>query len=290
MNEILFKIHSFLDKANRGPVEVSDEILDEFAANCRAALKRQFADKRNEKFTIRMSNIGRPLCVLQQEQSGVAGEVPSPWHKSKMLTGDVIEASAIAIMRLAGVNVEAVSQPVSLDIGGITIDGTYDTKIGGAIYDVKSASPYAFANKFSEGSFPSMVADDAFGYVAQGFGYAEADTSRFGGWIAVDKVTGEWSVSETPSDTTTYQAARAASLQKIADNVKALTEKTPFTRCFEEVDETYYGKPTGNKVLPFNCEYCAFKSTCWPHMKALPTLGSKASNPKIKYYTHIKED
>ena len=278
----------FLDKANRETVELPDSLLDEFAANCRAALKKQFSDKRNENFTIRMSNIGRPLCTLQMEQAGTPAEVPSTFHKMKMLMGDLIENAAIAIMRASGVNIEAVSQPVSLDIAGITIQGTYDVKIDGRIYDIKSASPYSFSHKFAEGSFPQLLADDSFGYVAQGFGYAEADKSPFGGWIAVDKVSGEWSVSLVP-DGTEYEVARRNALDKISQNVSALTSNVPFARCFEDVPETYYKKSTGNKVLGFNCEYCAFKQACWPDMKVMSDLNSKGQSPKIKYYTHIEK-
>lgn len=279
----------FLDKANRETVELPDSLLDEFAANCRAALKKQFMDKRNERFTVRMSNIGRPLCTLQMEQAGTPAEQPSVFHKMKMLTGDVIEAGAIAIMRAAGVNVEETQGAVSLPVEGVTIQGTYDVKIDGKIYDIKSASAYAFSNKFGEDGFNNLRREDSFGYIAQGFGYAEAAGVPFGGWIAVDKTTGEWSVASTPNSDTEYEAARKDALDTIAKNVRALSSPTPFTRCFEDVPETYYKKPTGNRTLGFNCEYCAFKQACWPDMKVMSDLNSKGQSPKIKYYTHIEK-
>lgn len=286
MNEILFKVQAFLDRANRGTVELSDELLDEFAASCRAALKKQFNDKRNERFTIRMSNIGRPLCQLQMEAAGTDAEVPSYSHKMKMLIGDMIESAAVVIMKAAGIKVEAESQPVSLDIAGVTINGTYDVKIDGKIYDIKSASPYSFSHKFGEGGFSNLLADDSFGYVAQGFGYAEADNGKFAGWIAVDKVSGEWSVCDVP-DGPEYESARRSALDKIRTNVTALTQNEPFSRCFTDIDEVYYNKPTGHKILPFNCDYCPFKKACWPDMQTMPKLNSKGQFPKLVNYTYI---
>lgn len=287
MNEILFKVQAFLDRANRETVELSDELLDEFAASCRAALKKQFNDKRNERFTIRMSNIGRPLCQLQMEAAGTDAEVPSYSHKMKMLIGDMIEAAAITIMRAADVNVEKTQGAVHLQVEDVTIQGTYDVKIDGQIYDIKSASSYAFAHKFGEDGFRNLCSDDSFGYVAQGFGYAEADGARFGGWIAIDKSTGEWSVASVPSDQSEYEEARRDALDTITQNVKALSNGAEFKRCFTDVNELYYGKPTGNKVLPFSCEYCAFKSACWKSLKTLPKLSSKGQFPKLVNYTYI---
>ena len=40
--------------------------------------------------------------------------------------------------------------------------------------------------------------DDSFGYASQGFLYGESQKKDFGGWIAINKSTGEWTVCETP--------------------------------------------------------------------------------------------
>lgn len=282
------QVQAFLDRANREAVEITDETLDEFAAACRQALKRQFTEAPKNKFTIRMSNVGRDLCALQMEQAGTSGEILPYNHKMKMLMGDMVEAASIAVMRSAGVSVQGTQKKVSLDIAGTTINGTLDIEIDGEIYDIKSASTWSFQNKFSEGSFDKLKADDGFGYVAQGFGYAEAEKKRFAGWIVVDKTTGEWSVSETPSGAA-YEAARKESLAKIETNVKALTSNTAFKRCHTDLAETYYKKPTGNRVLNMHCGFCAFKQACWPDAKQLPQQSSKGQFPKMVWYTQIKD-
>lgn len=38
-------------------------------------------------------------------------------------------------------------------------------------------------------------------------------------------------------------------------------------REYEPEVETYYKKPTGRKILPWQCSYCAFNSHCWPRAK-----------------------
>ena len=42
--------------------------------------------------------------------------------------------------------------------------------------------------------YNNIKKDDVFGYVPQGYLYAEAAGSTFGGWIAINKATGEWAV------------------------------------------------------------------------------------------------
>ena len=53
--------------------------------------------------------------------------------------------------------------------------------------------------KFGEdGGFNEVVKDDTFGYASQGFLYGESQKKNFGGWIVINKSTGEWVVCETP--------------------------------------------------------------------------------------------
>ena len=47
MSDILHKVQSYLDKANKDPVEVSDKLLEEFGEACKSALHKQF--RRREK-------------------------------------------------------------------------------------------------------------------------------------------------------------------------------------------------------------------------------------------------
>ena len=74
-------------------------------------------------------------------------------------------------------------------------------QISNKIYDIKTASPYAFDSKFGEwGGYNKIKEDDTFGYVAQGYSYSYAGKSKFGGWIAINKSTGEWAICEAPEE------------------------------------------------------------------------------------------
>ena len=82
----------FLAEANKASVEISDELIEEFGEACKSAFKKQFTDKRQENFSYRMSNIGKPLCQLQMEKKGIKGEGLPYNIKMRNLFGDLIEA------------------------------------------------------------------------------------------------------------------------------------------------------------------------------------------------------
>lgn len=289
---IELRLQAFLDLLNRESVDVSDELLDEFASHCREAMRRLLRESGSRKrFTLRMSNVGKPLCQLQMEALGVSSH-PEPYNMPmKMLFGDLVEATVLTMLKASGVNVQSTNQHVTLNIADIEINGTYDVKIDDKIYDIKSASDYSFRKKFhSEGDGVSgLTENDPFGYVGQGFGYAEADGSKFGGWIAVNKETGEVAVLEIPDDYT-YIHRHQEALNRIEETAKAITSKQPFKRLFTDEPEVYYKNKTGNRILPSVCAYCSFRRACWPDTQYRPTLASKGKNPKWVHYTYIDEE
>ena len=286
MVDILSKVQMFLTEANKTSVEIPDELIEEFGDACKEAFKKQFTKKRQTKFSYRMSNIGKPLCQLQMEKKGVKGEGLPYNFKVRNLFGDLIEAAAITIMKSAGIEVKDVQKEVTIKDNGDEINGTMDIKIGGKVWDIKSASPYAFANKFGDsGGFDAVVKDDTFGYVSQGYLYGEADKTQFGGWIVVNKSTGEWCVTETPFEDTKYKK-EALSLAK--SNIKKLKDSSPFKRCFNDEEEFYYKKPTGNKILGIACSFCPYKKPCWgDKIQYLPQQQSRGKNPKWLWYTKV---
>jgi hypothetical protein len=286
MNSILTKVQMFLAEANKASVEVSDELINEFGEACKDAFKKQFTEKRKTDFAYRMSNIGRPLCQLQMEKSGAKQETMPYNFKMRNLFGDLIEAAAITIMKSSGIEVTDIQKKVNLKTEGNKINGTMDIKIGGKVWDIKSASPWSFTNKFGDnGGFDSVAKDDTFGYVSQGYMYGEADKSDFAGWIVINKSTGEWCVTETPEQDEEYKET-AVTIAK--NNIKALEEDKPFERCFEDTEELFYKKPTGNKVLGLTCSFCPFKRACWgEELQYLPQQQSKGKYPKWVWYTKV---
>ena len=286
-NQILENVQSFLKMATDDSVAVSDKLIDEFGEMCKDAFRKQFTDKREKSFRARMSNIGKPLCQLQMEKSNAKPEGQPYNNKMRNTFGDLIEALAVTIIKASGIKVDSTQKSVSYNIDKSKIDGTYDIEIGKSIYDIKSASPWAFEHKFGdEGGFNSIVEDDSFGYLSQGYLYSESENKRFGGWIVINKSTGEWLVTETPTEDEKYKNI-AINLSK--ENLHALDEGKPFRRCFSDIEETFRKIPTGNKVLGIVCSFCPYKFPCWgkDKLQYLPQQQSKGKSPKWVYYTEV---
>ncbi len=286
MNDILHKVQIYLSKVTKEPVEISDKLVEEFGEACKNALRKQFSEERRKEFKPRMSNIGRPLCQLQMEAQNVKGEGQPYNVKMRNTFGDLIEALAVFVLKSAGVKLEDEQKNVKYKFNGSTIEGRLDVKIDKKIWDIKSASPYSFKNKFGEaGGFDTVVKDDAFGYVSQGYLYGESERLPFGGWIVVNKSTGEWVVCDTPLVDDHH---RVKAIKNAEDNMKSIQNKKPFKKCYSEIEETFRTKKTGNKILGFVCSYCPYKLPCWgSELQLLPQQQSQSKNPKWVWYTEV---
>jgi len=286
MSDILIKVQKYLDKVSKSPVQADKKLVEEFGEACKNALLKQFTEDRRSKFEIRMSNAGRPLCQLQMEAKGVKGEGQPYNVKIRNTFGDLIEALALFIMKSAGVNIKNEQKKVTYEFEGNKIEGKQDVEIENKIWDIKSASPYSFDKKFGEeGGFQEVVRDDTFGYASQGFLYSESQNKDFGGWIAINKSTGEWAVCETPKLVEPY---KSEAIKKAEDNVKAIKDGVPFKRQYDAIEEKFRGKPTGNKVLGLACSFCPYKLPCWgSKLQLLPQQQSKGKSPKWVWYTEV---
>jgi len=287
MNTILLKVQKYLDNVSKNPVQLDKQLVQEFGEACKNALLKQFEEVRRDKFEVRMSNAGRPLCQLQMEAKGIKGEGQPYNVKMRNTFGDIIEALAIFVMKSSGIEVTNEQKKVKYNFNGDSIEGRQDVEIDGKIWDIKSASPYSFEKKFGEaGGFNEVVREDSFGYASQGFLYGESQGKDFGGWIAINKSTGEWVVCETPPAVDEY---KKKALKSAEDNFKSLKDNKPFKRCYDDVAETFRSKPTGNRVLGFVCSYCPYKLPCWGRdkLQLLPQQQSKGKNPKWVWYTSV---
>ena len=286
MNSILLKVQQYLDSVSKKPVKLDKQLVQEFGEACKNALLKQFEDERSTKFELRMSNVGRPLCQLQMEAKGIKGEGQPYNVRMRNTFGDLIEALATFVMKSAGVNIKNEQKKVTYKFNGNTIEGSQDVEIDEKVWDIKSASPYSFDKKFGEaGGFTEVVRDDSFGYASQGFLYSESQNKKFGGWIAINKSTGEWTVCETPSS---VEEHKKKAIDTAKENIKAIKSSKPFKRCYDDVAETFRSKPTGNRVLGFVCSYCPYKLPCWGSgLKLLPQQQSKGKNPKWVWYTSV---
>ena len=273
-------IHQYLQDATSGSSAMSQENIEQVATDIKDALNRQFNTKREEKFRLRMSNIGRPSCQLWFEKNKPETALPKPTtFVMNMMIGDIVEAVFKAVLREANVKFED-TDTVKLEIDDDhTISGSYDLAINDAVDDIKSASDWSYKYKFD--SFESLASGDSFGYVGQLAGYAKAAGKKAGGWWVLNKANGHFKYVRANIDMD-YE------LDKIKDNIKK-AEADELVRCFEPEPETFRGKETGNIVLNKNCTFCSYRTTCWDNLIELPAQMSKAKEPKMVQYVSLKE-
>ena len=286
MTDILSKVQLYLDRVSKEPAKISDKLVEEFGEACKLALQKQFSEKRRSGFRPRMSNIGRPLCQLQMEAKNVKGEGQPYNVKIRNTFGDMIEALAIFVLKSAGVEIKDEQKNVKYKFNGTSLEGRLDVKIDSKVWDIKSASPYSFEKKFgAAGGFEEVVKDDAFGYASQGYLYGASEKIPFGGWIVINKSTGEWTVCKTPLVDEEY---KVKAIKTAKENLEALKNKVPFKRCYEDIEETYRTKKTGNRVLGMVCSFCPYKLPCWgSKLQLLPQQQSQGKNPKWVWYTEV---
>ncbi len=281
-NELETAIHMSLEALSNGePLDVTDEDIEQAGEQFKASLRKQFSrPSGTDEFHLRMSNIGKPLCQLQNEQAE-APKTRMPYnHAMRMMIGDAVEVIMMTVLKAAKVNITSSKNRVKLQVNESQIPGEDDVEIDGAVWDIKSSAPWAFANKWAYG-WDGVYSGDTFGYVAQLYGYAKAKDRPMGGWIVADKASGEVKVvAATPT---------RDQLKKIEENVSftesAIRNRLPFKRGFEEEPETFFKKPTGNMLVPQTCTFCPFLKHCWPDAQLKPKALSKAQNVKPVWYS-----
>jgi len=269
-------LHQYMTDAVRGDSAMTEETIQQVAADVANALRNQFGSgKSRGDFKIRMSNVGRPTCQLWYEKNKPEVALPMPTNfMMNMMLGDIVEAVFKGLLKEAGVKYED-TEKVTLDVGSTSINGSYDIVIDNAVDDIKSASDWSYRNKFE--SFASLASGDGFGYIGQLAGYAKASGKRVGGWWVVNKANGHFKY--VPASGLDMDAE----LAKIEDTVKTV-EENKFERCFEPVPETFRGKSTGNKVLNNGCKFCSYRFDCWTDLTERPAVMSQAKNPPTVSY------
>ena len=150
-----------------------------------------------------MSQLGKPICQQLLEKQGY--EEDRDYNAIfRFLYGDITESIIMFILEEAGIKVVNSQEEVSLTIGDMVVKGTLDVIIEDElgdkkVWDIKSASEWAFTYKYTGiGGYDRIKEDDPFGYIMQGHLYAEAKNMPFGGWIVVNKSSGEIAVVEAP--------------------------------------------------------------------------------------------
>lgn len=240
-------IYKLLEDLSAGePLPLTEEALDETMASMKEAIMHWATPrKRDTDFTLRMSNVGKPQRQLwfEKRDESTRGDINGS-TQIKFLYGHVLEELVLMLVRMAGHDVTDEQKEVT--VNGIV--GHMDCKINGQVVDVKSASRFAF-QKFQNGT---LNADDPFGYLGQLSGYEKAEGTDEGGFLVINKESGELCMF-IPDD------LDKPNIDTTINSLKSNLElDTPPELCYTPLPD---GKK-GNMRLPKGCSWCKYKHEC----------------------------
>ena len=224
-------------------------LADNIAKSISFALKKAGETRSNH---LRFSNLGHPVRKLWYKTKGYEGEELLPHTKIKFLYGDILEHLLIFLAKEAGHKVTGEQERLTLH----DVVGHRDCVIDGVTVDAKTASKYAFENKFKPDL--ALLEEDSFGYLAQLSAYIEADetdevSNTEGAFLVINKETGSLHLSKYPKEVLPSPKENIPKLKTILES-----EQLP-ERCYNPEP---MGK-SGNMKLPFQCSYCEFKHECY---------------------------
>ena len=262
------------DISNGKPANMTEENMNVFLNNIKEAMLAWNTPpvKTDKEGQLRMSVLGKPPRQLWYDKhSPKERRDDDAGLNLKFLYGHIIEHLVLYLAELAGHKIE--DQQKKVEIDGVT--GHIDSKIDGEICDVKSASPFSF-KKFQSGE---IVGDDPFGYHAQLSGYETAMGTKAGGFLVVDKSSGDICFYK-PDD------MAKPNVKSLIKNLNtALEQDTPPEKCYE-----YKTEKNGNKTLATGCMFCPHKWEC--HSDANGGKGLrvfKYSNKNVMLAEVVKE-
>lgn len=248
LNNVVPDIYKHLEGLSDGkPLPLTEEDIDSTLSGIKKALMSWASpSERNKEFTVRMSNVGKPARQLWFEKRDPQGRglVDGP-TQIKFLYGHLLEEIVLMLVRMTDHKVT--DEQKEVDVNGIV--GHMDCKINGEVVDVKTASRFAF-NKFKDGR---LAQDDPFGYLGQLAGYEAAEGTDNGGFLVINKESGELCMY-TPDDMDKPNIKTS-----IKSLIPALKLDTPPELCYTPMPD---GKK-GNMKLPKGCSWCKYKYECY---------------------------
>ena len=248
LNTLVEDIYDSISVLNDGTaLDVTEEDIDNFGNAMKDVLRNWSHPKeRSSKNNLRMSNVGKPMRQLWYDLKSEK-EAQLPLDSSvfiKFLYGHILEEVVLLLVKLAGHDIT--SEQKEVDIDGVK--GHMDCKIDGEVIDIKTASGFAF-KKFRDGTLRD---DDPFGYMSQISGYEESEQTNEGGFLALNKETGELAL----------YIPEYLDKPNVKNKIKKIRNYLKFDeppdRCYNSIPE---GKK-GNMKLPRGCVYCRHKNTC----------------------------
>tara|TARA_R100001126_G_C4875550_1_gene175679 strand:- start:171 stop:1028 length:858 start_codon:yes stop_codon:yes gene_type:complete len=266
-------IYKELEKISEGkPINLTEKDIDNTLAKIKESMMAWATpSERDNNFTLRMSNIGRPARQLwyQKRDELIKSSIDGP-TQIKFLYGHILEEIVLMLVRMAGHKVSDEQKEVK--VKGVV--GHIDCKINNEIVDVKTASGFAF-KKFIQGR---LAEDDPFGYLGQLAGYEKSEGTNNGGFLVINKESGELCLHQ-PED-----LDKPNITNKIDNLISCLDINDKPERCYDPVPE---GKK-GNYKLHKSCFWCNYKFDCFKDVNNGQGLrGFKYANSTV-YLTHVE--
>lgn len=246
LDTLIDDIYKVVGELGQGKaLDISDEQYESFGKFMEHALRDWSTPRAKQRPTIRMSNVGKPLRQLwfdmnsEKEPTGVPAAT-----MIKFLYGHILERLVLFLVEIAGHKVT--DEQKEIKINGVM--GHMDCKIDGQVIDIKSASGFAF-QKFKNGT---LAEQDAFGYMAQLAGYEHAEASDQGGFLAINKETGELCLY-IPEDLDKPNID--SKIKKVKSTIQ---QETPPDFCYPPIPEG----TSGNYKIARECTWCSHKFEC----------------------------
>ena len=227
------------------PQKKVEEEIEIFLEELRSHLLDFLYTKREPSSNLRLSLVGKPDRQTWYEMRNTKEREPlSSPTRIKFLYGHLLEALVVFLVKLSGH--EITDQQKEVKVNGIK--GHIDCKIDGEVVDIKSTSGFSF-NKFKNGTLPDY---DSFGYMSQLAGYEAAEGTNNGGFLAINKETGElWFFQPDELDKPDIKT-------KIKTRKTQIKKSEPPELCYQPIAEG----TQGNFKLPRECVWCPHKLEC----------------------------
>lgn len=278
LSTLVDDIYSSVSKLGTGEAQIPPELLDSLLEGIKNAIVSWATPQNKSGFSLRMSNIGKPSRQLYYENKYADSESTADASTLiKFLYGHLLEEVLIFLVELSGHNVTDRQKEVVVS----GVKGHMDCKIDGEVVDIKTASGFAF-KKFKNGR---LGEDDPFGYISQLTGYEEAEGTDNGGFLVINKESGELTLFQPEDLEKPNVESLISKLMKLVFNLGNPPEK-----CYAPVP----AGTKGNMKLPRGCTYCAFKIEChkdandgnglriFKYAKGLEYLTKVKSVPKVE--------
>ena len=227
-------------------LNIDDKTIDAFGESMKEVLSHWANPKPRDSGTLRMSNIGKPMRQLwyDMRSESKTTERIKPSVFIKFLYGHMLEEVLLMLIKIAGHKVTDEQKEVSVS----GIKGHMDCVIDGEVVDIKTASSFAFKKFYNK----TLAEDDIFGYLPQLAGYEAAMGTNKGGFLAMNKESGEIALYRPDS-------FDKPDIKKKIKTVKKLIKiDTPPELCYNPVPDG----ASGNMKIARGCTWCRHKFEC----------------------------